>query len=302
MPYVTGVTTELSEGNKKRPTVLSRSALGVYPVRRGSNITVKGFNFNGTSSKVLVGTQEYTPTSESTTNSLVITTDENTTSSGIVAQTGAVTSLNNQTSKSVTTGTGNNAVTRIIEYNTEPNGQNNDLLTDERKVKVVDVYTTTDPEDKRMLDMAISGNNINFSAGYKDAYFSVMMGASGTSVGTISNLRNSYTRYFDNAIAVNESGTPFTVSACGDTLGTPVGEWGDGPSQFALRKGTNYTGINYIWEYNDISNNTTLLVLDSNWNGADLNNLDRFKWPAITVTVFASDDFNHYESGRKRQY
>lgn len=292
VPYITGITTELSSGNKKRPTILSRSALGYYPVRRGSSLTVNGFNLNGTSSRVDIGSStNLTPTNESTKNSLIVSVGTATTfmTGNVVAKVGDstngyVVSLNNDTAKSVTTGTGANAVTRIIEYNTEPNGQNNDLLTDERRVKVVDVYTTTDPEDKRMLDMAINGNSINFSAGYKDAYFSVMLGASGTSVGTISNLRNSYTRYFDNAIALNESGTPFTVSACGDTLGTPVSSWNNGPSQFALRKGTANTGRNYIWEYNYISNNTTLLVLDSNWNGADLNNLDRFKWPDIVVT------------------
>lgn len=310
VPYISSIKTELSDGNKKRPSIINRSALGYYPVRRGSSLTVNGFNLNGTSSRVDIGSStNLTPANTSTTNSLVVSVGTGTTfmTGNVVAKVGDATngyvlSLNNETAKSVTTGTGTSATTRIIEYNTEPNGQNNDLLTDERKVKVVDVYTTTDSEDKRMLDMAINGNNINFSAGYKDAYFSVMMGASGASVGTISNLRNSYTRYFDNAIAVNDSGTPFTVSACGDTLGTPVQGWDNGPSQFALRKGTNNTGRNYIWEYNGISNNTTLLVLDSNWNGANLNNLDRFKWPAIAVTgtnAATKGYISYYDSTQK---
>ena len=285
VPYITGIKTDLSDGNKKRPTILSRSALGVYPVRRGSNFTVEGFNLNGTGSTVTIGTHDYTPGSGTTQNSLIITTDANSTSSVVSAKVGTVTSLNNKTLKTVL-------------YNQEPNGQNNDNLTDKRELHIVDVYTTTDKEDKRMLDMAIRGNSINFSAGYKDAYFSVMMGANETSVGTISNLRNSYTRYFDNAIAVNESGTPFTVSACGDTYGTPVQEWGNGPSQFALTKGTSSPA----WEYGRISNNTSLLVLDSNWNGADLNNLDRFKWPAITVTgtnAATKGYISYYDSTQK---
>lgn len=297
VPYIGTIKTELSDGNKKRPSVINRSALGYYPVRRGSSLTINGFNLNGTSSKVDIGTStDLTPEDTSTENSLVVTVDSETTfmTGDIVVKIGDIQSLNNMSAKSVTSDSG----TRIIEYNTEPNDQNNALLTDERRVKVVDVYTTTDKEDKRMLDMAISGNTINFSAGYKDAYFSVMMGANGTSVGTISNLRNSYTRYFDNAIAVNESGTPFTVSACGDTYGTPVKEWGNGPSQFALTKGTNGPA----WEYNRISNNTSLLVLDSNWNGADLNNLDRFKWPAITVTgtnAATKGYISYYDSTQK---
>ena len=61
VPYITEITTELSEGNKKRPTVLSRSALGLYPVRRDSKLTVKGYNFNGASTGVSIGGTAYTP-------------------------------------------------------------------------------------------------------------------------------------------------------------------------------------------------------------------------------------------------
>ena len=225
VPYITGISTELSKGNKNYPTVLSRSALGLYPVRRGSDITIEGFNFNGTTTDIVInGTTivagkktevkvKVEDTEVVDTSKLTVTLDDaNLTSGGLVATVGTVSSLNNRTSKTV-------------GYNSEANGQNNDTLTDKRELHFVDVYTTDDKEDKRNLDMAISGNTINFSAGYKDSFFSTMKGASGTSVGTINNLRNSYTRYFDNAIAINESGTIFTVSACGDTLHTPVAKW-----------------------------------------------------------------------------
>ncbi len=287
VPYITGIKTDLSVGkNQNSWTTLSRSALGIYPVSRGSNITVEGFNLNGTSSKVMIGSEEYTPNSEgTTTNNLVITTNAATTSAGLVAKTGSVESLNNRTVKTVA-------------YNQEPNNRNNNILTDARELHIVDVYTTTNTEDKRNLDMAIYGNDINFSAGYKDSYFSIMMGADDTSIGTISNLRNSYTRYFDNAIAINEDGTPFTVSACGDTLGTPVESWGNGPSQFALTKGTSGPS----WEYSQISDNISLLVLDSNWNGANLNNLNRFQWPSIIVRGHDSETkgyISYYDTTQK---
>ncbi|MBO4706072.1 MAG: Ig-like domain repeat protein [Spirochaetaceae bacterium] len=265
VPYITGISTELSSG--KRPTVLSRSALGNYPVRRGSKITVQGFNLNGTNSRVQIGNQEYTPGTETTLNSLVITTDANTPSEGVVAKVGTVLSLNNETIKTV-------------EYNQEPNGQNNDLLTDKRELKVVDVTTTTNTTDKRMLDMAISGTNLYFSAGYESNHFSTMS-VNGVTV-TTTNLRESYTRYFDNAIAINSSGRLFTVSACGDSY-NPVTGWGNGPSHLALTRGGKG---NYIREYNgtNTNNNNNILFLESNWNGADLNNLDRFKLPDLVVT------------------
>jgi hypothetical protein len=267
VPYITGITTELSAGNKKRPTVLSRSALGVYPVRRGSNITVEGFNLNGTSSRVLVDTQEYTPITGTTTSSLIIKTDENTTSKGVVAKTGTVESLNNKTLKTV-------------EYNQEPNGQNNDILTDKRELYVLDVTTTTDTTDKRMLDMAINGSTLTFGAGYGPNYYSSMT-ANGVAVQNVKNLRQSFTRYFDNAIAINDSGAIFTVSACGDSYHTVTG-WDNGPSHLALSKGNPGTNIR---EYNgtNTNNNTSLIFLESNWNGANLNNLDRFKLPDLIV-------------------
>ncbi|MBO4509464.1 MAG: hypothetical protein J5747_12620 [Spirochaetaceae bacterium] len=286
VPYITGISTELSIGNKKYPTVLSRSALGTYTVRRGSNITVEGFNLNGTNSKVLIGELEYTPTTGTLTDSLVITTDANTTSSGIVAKTGNITSLNNQTAKSVTNGIGNNSVTRIIEYNTEPNGQNNDLLTDKREIRVVDVTTTSDTSDKRMLDMTVSENSLYFSAGYGPNQFSTMS-VNGTALSNLKPLRSSFTRYFDNAIAVNEDGTLFTVSACGDSYSAGLTNWTEGPSHFALTRGApNTAAAEYTVARTNgqAFNSNTILFLEANWNGSNLNNLDRYKWPDIIVT------------------
>ena len=295
VPYITGITTELSAGNNRYPTVLSRSALGVYPVRRASSaddkdksyITVEGFNLKGKDTGITIAGTSFATENDSTTNAVKvnIVSTSTITGGGLVATVGTVSSLNNETLKQVTSVVDGKSVTRKIEYNYEENGQNNDKLTNERQLHIVDVYTTTNTEDKRNLDMAISGNTINFSAGYMDSFFSTMKDASGTSVGTINNLRNSYTRYFDNAIAINESGTIFTVSACGDTLHTPVAKWTNGPSHLALSKGDFDVASGSLNEYyGDSSDNSKLLFLDSNWNGSSLNNLDRFKWPNIVVT------------------
>ena len=297
VPYIKGITTELSEGNKKRPSVLSRSALGVYPVRRNSKLTVNGFNFTGTTTGVSIGGTAYTPQTETTQNAILIDTTKPVTANAtlasgeVIATVSSITSLNNKTAKSVTTGTGENAVTRVIEYNTEPNGQNNDLLTDKREVWVVDVTTTVDTKDKRKLDMVINGTTITFGAGYQDSYYSTMV-ASGTSLSNIQNLRNSFTRYFDSAIDANDDGTIFTVSSCGDTYMGPVTQWGNGPSHFALTRGDAGSAA-IVWEYDRKSSNssgytpstnTKKIYLESNWNGANLNNLERILWPNIVVT------------------
>lgn len=280
VPYITGISTELSKGNKNHPTVLSRSARGLYPVRRGGDITIEGFNFNGTTTAIAingttiaagkktavkVGDTEVVDTSK-----LTVTLDNaNLTSGGVVATVAGVPSLNNKTSK-------------IVGYNSEANGLNNDRLTDKRELHFVDVYTTTDPSDKRMLDMAINENTINFSAGYKDSSFATMKNVTGNSLGTVYGLRSSYTRYFDNALAVNKDGIIFTVSACGDTYNAPVTGWGSGPSHLALTIG-DYNTSN-LSEYIQTRGQNSIIFLESNWNGASLNNLDRFKWPDIVVT------------------
>lgn len=293
VPYITEISTELSKGNKNHPTVLSRSARGLYPVRRGSSITVEGFNFKGTDTGIAVNGTNITSKAPVTykvkngdeevdvvdTSKLTVTLDNaNLTSGGVVATVADISSLNNMTSKTV-------------GYNSEANGQNNDLLTDKREVWVVDVTTTVDTKDKRKLDMVINGTTITFGAGYQDSYYSTMV-ASGTSLSNIQNLRNSFTRYFDSAIDANDDGTIFTVSSCGDTYMGPVTAWGNGPSHFALTRGDAGSAA-IVWEYDRKSSgssgytpstNTKKIYLESNWNGANLNNLERILWPNIVVT------------------
>lgn len=282
VPYITGISTELSKGNKNYPTVLSRSALGLYPVRRGSSITVEGFNFKGTDTGIAVNGTNITSKAPVTykvqngdeevdvvdTSKLTVTLDDaSLTSGGLVATVGTVSSLNNKTSKTV-------------GYNSEANGQNNDRLTDNRELHFVDVTTTTNVEDKRMLDMAVIGNDLYFSAGYGPDYFATMR-ANGTSIDTIKGLRQSFTRYFDNAMAVTSDNKIFTVSACGDSYNA-VSSWGNGPSHLALTKDNPGSDI---WEYNgtNANNNTSMLFLESNWNGSKLNNLDRYKLPDLVI-------------------
>lgn len=299
VPYITGISTELSEGNKKRPTVLSRSALGVYPVRRGSSISIEGFNLTGATTGVsIAGTAiDEEDRSATETGGVSVPVGAGISSGVVEVSVNSVSSLNNKTAKSITTGTGNTATTRNIEYNTEPNGQNNDKLTDKRELKILDVTTTTDITDKRMLDMAVYGTNLNFSAGYGPDNYGIIM-KEGTNQRSVSKVRNSFTRYFDGALAINSEGTPFTISACGDSY-TAVSAWGDGPSHLALTRGT--TTASSYQEYQG-ANGTSLLYLESNWNGANFNNLDRFKLPDMVVTGNNADTkgyISYYDSTQK---
>ena len=52
VPYVTKVDTALSGAYSSNPSVVNRSALGVYPVRENETITLRGFNFGGAATAV----------------------------------------------------------------------------------------------------------------------------------------------------------------------------------------------------------------------------------------------------------
>ena len=163
--------------------------------------------------------------------------------------------------------------------NKEPNAVNNDLLNDNRWIDLWQTTAATNTGDVRNVDMDVSGNNLTFGAGRADDRYAIFPSLSSMTA-TWTDIRNSYTRYFDNRIAYNQDGTTptiYSVSQCGDTLGVPVNGWGL-PSHFGFTIGT--TGTQ--WEYGNTAGSGRLF-LESNWNGSNLNKLDRVQLPDLKV-------------------
>lgn len=314
MPYIMNIETKLSGGAASYPSTVNRTALGSYPISRIKNgsqwenekITVTGFNLEPSADNIFVLSDA--PVCLTSDNTAVVSDAVKIAHTNVTQNAGKYTinlaAMEKSGYLSYITKTGssyivtaNNINDNKRKSNGEPNRRNNDRLNDDRYLKLLDIYSVQGLGEVRQLDFAIHNNFLNFSAGYKDSKFSIFEKVTETTA-TAHNLRNSYTRYFDNCMAYNTSGTFFTVSACGDTLGVPVSNFGNGPSKFALIKGQ---PTEEQEEYGSPLNDTTLF-LESNYNGAALNNLNRFQWPNMVVT---GDDsltkgyLSYYDSTQK---
>lgn len=142
VPYVTEIVTPLSAYNAGNPSVYARTALGSYPVKEGSSVEFKGFNLGTNAAKVTINGM--TPnTSLSGGNKITI---EETSSGKTGATSGAVSvyvddipainNLNNNNAQ----GNANKTLTSTnyedYAYNRQPNGINNNMLTDDLAIDV----------------------------------------------------------------------------------------------------------------------------------------------------------------------
>lgn len=301
VPYITSIKTQLS-GSEMIPSAQNRSAQGWYAVRRGEDIEISGFNLNANDetnkTKVQINGTDVTPSKFTDANTVYvnITNPENVTLTNgnvdVLVNIGSdtyISSLNNKNADPVFDG---NMNCTSIAYNAEQNNRNNDLLTDDRKIYIMDVTRTTQAAELRKVDMVVKDDTLNFSAGYdadKFAYFKDI-----TNTMTATPLRNSFTRYFENRMAMNSDDTIFTVSTCGDTYHQSSG-WNKEPSKFALTKGNTNNASEYY-------SNSKVVYLESNYNGASFNNLDRVWNPDIVVTGDDSETkgyISYYDTTQK---
>lgn len=145
VPYITGISTSLSSLKKSNPSVNNRTALGHYPVSSSENVTITGFNLKGATISDSA-TKANTVTLADSGSSISVASF---TSGKIKATVNGISSLNNDNSNDssgtyslsesgATIGTtGNETVYKNYYYNRQPNGDNNNLLTDD---VVLDVW------------------------------------------------------------------------------------------------------------------------------------------------------------------
>ena len=290
VPYISRIDTGLGMSMPNNPSVFNRTALGRYPVWRLVSgtvqyevITVSGFNLMPDAGnrvvvdKSLTGLNAtldgYSATAQLVDPGMVVQVVAN--NQYTVSMTDIVDSgyLNFIT---ITDGiyipTLNSLNDNDQTHNQEPNNVNNDLLRDDRYLDVWDMRKLSFG-DIRNVDMRVDGNTINWGMGYTDNRAGVSVnGAAATE------LRRSYTRYFDSKLAYNSASQYFFVSQSGDTLGVPVTGW-TLPSHFGL----NYRAApGNSWEYGNTAS-TRKLFIESNWNGAEINKLDRVQFPDLRV-------------------
>lgn len=295
VPYITKIETSLGSGERDRISDKNRSALGRYPVyhypdnTEYESIKVYGFNLTGAAFR--------------------LSTDPDGVNAGLTAYNGGVALASafdtDHYNVDLTSMTGSgylNAVridgtdyiptTNNIndnalvsddgdELNKEPNIYNNDILTDDRWLELWDINQLGTYNNLRQLDMDMNGDELGFSMGYSDNLYRIINVDTSGAVTSTDDAHRSYTRFFDNAVAFDANSYYYTVSQCGDTLGVPVDGW-NLPSHFSFTfraSGTN-------WEY---FAGVRKIFIESNWNGSDVNQLDRVLLPQLDTRTNGTD-------------
>ncbi len=224
VPYITKVYTSLAKLKSNNWSVYNRTALGHYPAAVNEEIVISGFNLTG-------GTVSFESSDE---NAATVAYDVDGTEIPANAKTGKVSitvsgveSLNNKNnndSKGSYTGsvelstnpTGDYDIYKNYYYNRQPNGDNNNLLTDDVVVDVWEINSNVAQAqgsayiaEPIMKINPVSGM-LNFAFNSGPANFSM---ANGTTT--------SYTTWLGNLARMTAAG--FTIDEKGETHGITVG-------------------------------------------------------------------------------
>ena len=228
VPYVTEIVTPLSPFYRQTPSVYARTALGSYPVKEGSSVEFRGFNLGTDAAKVTINGM--TPnTSLSGGNKITI---EGTSSGKTGATSGAVSvyvngipainNLNNNNAQ----GNANKTLTSTnyedYAYNRQPNGINNNVLTDDLELDVWQFKEAARAKNGSILQPHMKvgpAGQLGFSYANATLYFNMPGEASnGTKYGQTPFGRN-FGGFTQNAFTYDSSGTAYGVALCPDTSG-----------------------------------------------------------------------------------
>lgn len=164
VPYVTQVWTSLSEYERTYASMNNRASTGEYPVRTGETVTLYGWNLDGTTKVVSLGTETIsgiTVVSNTETDVIQLGTKglrfavPNKASGSISVTVNDIEALNNRnnddahgsaTEVSVGDDTAKATANYANYYNRLPNGQNNNILTDDIQFDVWNFKTVVTPE------------------------------------------------------------------------------------------------------------------------------------------------------------
>lgn len=142
VPYVTEIVTNLSSYSLDNPSVYARSSVGSYPVYEGETITFNGYNLG--SGKASVAMNGKTVTLDS---SNQITVDSSVSSGSVSVSVNGIIAVNNiNTSDAKGAYSGSASDDGYANcYNRQPNGVNNNMLTDDLALDVWNFKTAASP-------------------------------------------------------------------------------------------------------------------------------------------------------------
>lgn len=231
VPYITGISTSLSSLKKSNPSVNNRTALGHYPVSSSENVTITGFNLKGATISDSATTANTVTLADSGSSISVA----NFTSGKIKATVNGISSLNNDNSNDssgtyslsesgATIGTtGNETIYKNYYYNRQPNGDNNNLLTDDVVLDVWEFNSEAAKPINGAIDQPImkinpKDGNIGFAFANGSLFFS-MGGKVGTRPETLYSAQywmGSYDFFTSIGFAYDDLGNTYGTAAGGD--------------------------------------------------------------------------------------
>lgn len=216
VPYVTEIVTHLSPFYRQAPSVYARTALGKYPVYEGERIQFKGYNLGTNVAKVRVSGMTEIQLStgnvngEQSVNSIALTSAAK---SGEVSVTvNGIPAVNN---KNVSTAT----------YNLQPNGVNNNILSDDINLDVWQFVTAAEPRNGKSDNPTMkvsSKGRIGISFSNAVVYFSAPFIDYGDSQ-SVDNIKSqtaiaqNYGWFTNNTFCFDQYGYPYAAAQSPDT-------------------------------------------------------------------------------------
>lgn len=313
VPYVTGLTTELTNKNPNVPSEYGRSALGAYPLyayTRSSATTVESqtkINYATDYETVTVNGFNLAKGAKVTLNGAELSLDENMqftltgdVSSGAMNVTvggmEALNNVNNNYAKGGAKDSGGNAITitdsssykekSIYAYNLQPNNTNNNLLTDDLEIAVIQLDSMAARSDVgAIVEPVMKVNPANGLLGFAYASGNNKFYMGGNSVSSYQYWKGDSDHFKDIAFAYDSAGNSYGMAAGTDSgadyssmFSFCTGVWG--VSDGDKNSNTNARRLEYLG-YRDDNNNTFL-------------DIDRISSPVLAVSTASSNLTNVY--------
>lgn len=142
VPYVTEIVTNLSSYSMDNPSVYARSSVGSYPVYEGEEIEIKGYNIGTGIASVTMNGKTVTLDSSNK-----LTVDSNVSSGTVSVSVNSIPAVNNINKNNAVGSYSGSASDNDYAncYNRQPNGVNNNLLTDDLSLDVWNFKTAASP-------------------------------------------------------------------------------------------------------------------------------------------------------------
>jgi hypothetical protein len=269
VPYISEVVTRLSSAYAARPSAFNRSALGWYPVREDETIQIKGFNFRSGSTVVTVDGVTLNGVNVVSANRVDARIDDD----GIAANANAI-----KSGELVVTVNGipsiNNSNNNAAAYNQEPNGLNNNILTDDRYLYVwntgalINQTNMTSPfmrmDNSSNIYISLGNGNMSMSFWKNNAF--------------LSTLEQCYNKYHNTTVAFDSSGNMYGGATNTDRVNDTVG----GATSFTFYSRTQ--GSSAMGTSGNYNTGTNRRHLELSYNGATgVYDINRVKIPRIAV-------------------